>query len=90
MTTDGPPGGGLREDGAEVGVGRGQDAVLGPCEFKHLGVARSLQPAVPSMHDVVAGSGQRLGEARRQALVDEEPHAPGRSGSSRSWTASAA
>ncbi len=55
---------GLRQDGAEVGVGRDQDAFLASPELKDLRVARPLHTPVPNVHDVVARSGERLGEVR--------------------------
>jgi hypothetical protein len=53
-------------------------------------VRRCLHPEIPQVGRVMSGRLQRVGQERRQVVVDEELHAVRRSGSSRSWSASAA
>jgi len=64
--------------------------MLGPSKIKNLAVLGALHPKMAEVGDVVASLGESLGELDREALVDKEPHAPRRSGSTRSKTASAA
>lgn len=80
----------LSEDGPEIGVRRDEDSTLVAGTVEDLSVRGLLHPQVADVDDVVPMLDENLANLGRKALVDEEPHAPGRRGNSRSRTASAA
>jgi hypothetical protein len=57
---------GQREDGAEIGVGSDQDAVV-------VGVPGSAED--PDMGGVMPGRGQPVSHCILQGLIDQQPHA---------------
>ena len=63
---------------------------VGLARSEHVLVWSAAQVQVCDMSGIVARRAEDLGDPMRQALVDEELHAVGRSGSSRSSTAGAA
>jgi len=75
---------------AEVGVGRDQHCSLRRRVVEHHRVTRGLQPGATYMNGTMPGCGEQLTELLSEVLVENEVHAPRRSGSSRSRTASAA
>lgn len=56
----------------------------------HLGVGRTEEPELADMDRIMAGSDEMISNPWGEAFVNQKPHAPARSGSSRSRTASAA
>ncbi len=81
---------GQRQQRTKVGVAGHQHTILGPGACEHLVVLGALEPDVEGVYRVMPGFTQQLGESRRTVLIDEEPHAVVRNGSSRSATVSAA
>lgn len=81
---------GPRQQLAEVGVSRHQHPVLYTGGFHHDDVGRTGKSKPDDGHGIMTSRGELCGQQRRQALVDEEPHALRCSGSSRSATAAAA
>jgi hypothetical protein len=87
---DGSGGVGAGEQGAEVGVGADEHPALraGFVDDDHVGGAG--QADVSYVHDVMAGGAEKFGQLGGEVVVEREPHAEWRSGSSRSRRASAA
>lgn len=77
------------EEGAEVGVLGHEHPILGDRELEHLVVVGRRHAPLADVHGVVAGVAEQHRDAGGEVLVDEQLH-PATSGSSRSWTASAA
>jgi hypothetical protein len=75
---------------AEVGISRDQDPVLLLGKCHHLVVRPSPQAQVIHMRAVMTFRPQQTSHARGEALIQQEPHAVRRTGSSRSSTARAA
>jgi len=84
--------GGVRagEQGAEVGVGADEHPVLRAGFVDDDSVGRAAQADVTYMHHIVAGGAEEFGQLGGEVVIEQEPHAEWRSGSSRSRTASAA
>lgn len=78
------------EEGAEVGVRRNDNPLLLLRALEDRYVVAGLKTGVAYMRCFVTGIPQALGDERRERVVDEESQEAGRSGSSRSRTASAA
>lgn len=78
------------QQGTEICIGANQDPVLGYglCEDHLIGGA--CQSTVSHMDNVVTRLDKIPRHGRRKIFVQQQPHAPGRNGSSRSRTASAA
>ena len=80
---------GARQQRAEVSVAGHDDTMLVGDALQDHRIACVSKSDIEHVHRVVAGLDQRLGDARRQVRVKQQPHAAG-TGSSRSDTAAAA
>lgn len=78
------------QDHPEVWIGRDDDAALLGSAVEDQGIRSRRQALVTDMDRIMTGRAEQIGHARRQARVNQEPHAPRRMGSSRSRRASAA
>lgn len=78
------------EEHAEIGIRGNQDTVLSCRPVKDRRIICSLETKFTDMHSIVAHFAERHGDVGRKRVVHEKFHAVGRSGSSRSRTASAA
>lgn len=79
-----------RKERSEVSVTRDDDPLFVACHVEQYVIVRVLESAFEGVDSVVACLAQQLSNSRRSVLVDEELHAVGCSGISRSATASAA
>ena len=79
-----------REQRAEIGVARHDHPILFVGEGEEFIVLGAFETEFEYVNGVMAGVGEESSELRRSILVDEESHAVGASGISRSATASAA
>jgi len=78
------------EKRTEVGIRRNQDAVFSCRIVKSRRIIGALDTKFTDMEGIVARLAEQRRDARRKRIVNEKFHAVGRSGSSRSRTASAA
>ena len=78
------------EQRPEVGVRRNKDPILVGGTVEDSEVGSVLQTNITHVNGVVTQFGQANRQARRQRVVDQEPHSPAASGSVRSRIASAA
>jgi len=78
------------QQGTEIGTRTDQHTLLGDGQREDLFIARACQSTVANMADVVTSLDEKIGHCRRKILVQQQSHAVGRNGSSRSRTASAA
>jgi hypothetical protein len=76
--------------GAEVGVGADEHSALHTGRVDDDGVGRAGHADVSHVHDLMAAGAEEARESGGEVVVEQEPHAEWRSGSSRSRTASAA
>lgn len=81
---------GPRQEGPEVGVGRDQDAFVSLCMIEYVWIQRPGKSKLPYVNDVMPSRYEQWDQLLGEVLVEKQPHALGRSGSSRSRTASAA
>ena len=78
-----------REQSAEIGIGRDENAAFIPGALENLAVCGCVQTVIAHMDGIMPIQLQLLRENRRQSIVHEELHGTV-SGNSRSRTASAA
>ena len=79
-----------RKKRSEVRVARDEHAILCTSDSQHLVVLGLIEAQIGRMNDVVAGGPQQHRQPGRAILIEQEPHADGCRGISRSATASAA
>ena len=80
----------LREQCAEIGIGRDQHALLQTSAREDGFIRLMLDTERPDMNRIVAMGNQARGNRGRQSVVDQKPHGAVLIGNVRSLTASAA
>lgn len=80
----------MGDECTKVGVHSDHDSFLWRSRLEHRRIRCACQPDIVDVEDTVAASDELLLYKRGDALVEQEPQAPRRRGSSRSRTASAA
>ncbi len=74
----------------EVGICRDEDSAVVACPLEDDRIRRASESETSNVDGLVASRSEEPSDVGGQVLVEEEPHALVRSGSSCSWTASAA